>query len=59
MPANLPLSYLLVGALLLWWLRQAATREPTLRRCRHCDDAVYYVPGLPTRCPTCKRITLI
>lgn len=52
-------STLLVGALLLWWLVRQQHAEPIMRRCGHCGDLVYYAPGLPTRCPSCGRLTFI
>lgn len=52
-------TLLLLGALAAWYLHYARTAKPVVSCCPHCGDFVQHAPGLPTRCPSCKRLTLI
>lgn len=52
-------TLLLLASLACWYVYQARTAEPEMRHCRHCGDWIYFAPGLPTRCPTCKKLSLI
>lgn len=52
-------SVLLLAALVCWYVYHVRTSPPVLRICPGCGDRVYFTPGLWTRCPSCKRLTLI
>jgi predicted amidophosphoribosyltransferase len=52
-------TLLLLAGLVCWYVQRVQAGEPIVRRCSCCGDLVSFLPGLPTRCPTCGRYTLI
>jgi hypothetical protein len=47
-------SLLLLAGLACWYTAYALSQPPVLRICR-CGDAIYLVPGWPSKCPSCGR----
>lgn len=52
-------SLVLCCAAILAYVIAVRHAPPTVARCPRCHDLVQFTPGLPTRCPSCGRLTLI